>query len=243
LERVSERLSVVIPVWNEEAMIGELLDTIDREVAPRFEEIEIVVVDDGSTDATPAILAGLDGLGGRLRVVRSDHNRGHGPSVLRGLGHTTGEWVFQLDSDGQSVVADFWTLWSRREEADLVLGVRTRRRDPRHRLALSRIVSLVVSVLAGRRLRDPNVPFRLTRRPLLDELVPLMPPDTLAPSILLALGAAVRGWRVTEIPVTHLPRRRGKSSLRSLRLVAFSLRGLGELLGFRYRLLRRTSVA
>jgi dolichol-phosphate mannosyltransferase len=237
-EVLSESLSVVIPVWNEEGVIGDLLAEVDREVRMRFERVEIVVVDDASTDATPAILAGLGDLDGRLHVLRSDRNRGHGPSVLRGLRHARGDWILQLDSDGQFIVAELWSLWRRHEDADLVLGVRLHRQDPAHRLVLSRIVSKVVSLLAGRLLRDPNVPFRLLRRSLWDDLSPLMPQDALAPSILVALGAAVRGYRIVEEPVSHRSRTRGRSSLRSLRLLRFSLRGLLQLVMFRYSLRR-----
>ena len=238
MERLSESLSVVTPVWNEEGVIGDLVAEVDREIRSRFEHVEIVVVDDASTDATPAILAGLGDLDGRLHVLRSDRNEGHGPSVLRGLRHATGDWILQLDSDGQVVVEELWALWRRREDADLVLGVRVGRQDPAHRLVLSRVVSTVVSLLAGRRLRDPNVPFRLLRRSLWGDLSPLVPHDALAPSILVALGAAVRGYRIVEQPVSHRPRTRGRSSLRTFRLLRFSLRGLVQLVRFRLSLRR-----
>jgi glycosyltransferase involved in cell wall biosynthesis len=238
VERVGGSLSVVVPVWNEEAVIGGLIAEIDSEVTARIEHSEIIVVDDASTDATPAILADLGDLGGRLKVLRSDVNRGHGPSVLRGLEQAQGEWILQLDSDGQLVIEEFWNLWSRRDEADLVLGVRVQRRDPIHRLVLSRIVAAVVSLLAWRRIRDPNVPFRLVRRPLWSDLRGLVPTNALAPSILVSVGAAVRDWRIIDVPVSHLPRERGRSSLRAFRLLRFSLRGLGELLRFRVRLAR-----
>jgi hypothetical protein len=96
-------------------------------------------------------------------------------------------------------------------------------------------VSLVVSLLAGRRIRDPNVPFRLIRRGLWQELAPEIGEAVRAPSILIALGAAVRGARIVEIEVTHLRREHGPSSLRPLKLIRFSLGGLVELLAFRLR--------
>ena len=236
MERLSESLSVVIPVWNEEGVIGELIRELDAEIGPRFERLQIVVVDDASTDATPSILKGLGSLDGRLHVLRAERNRGHGPSVVRGLEHAEGDWILQLDSDGQFVVAELWTLWERRANADLVLGVRVDRRDPRHRRVLSCVVSIAVSLLAGRRLRDPNVPFRLLRRSLWDDLSRFVPQDALAPSILVALAASVRGYRVVEQPVTHLGRTKGQSSLRALRLLRFSLRGLAQLVRFRLSL-------
>ncbi|MEK6276023.1 MAG: glycosyltransferase family 2 protein [Actinomycetota bacterium] len=233
---MTERLSIVMPAWNEEAMIASLLDTLEHELGGRFESAEIVVVDDASTDRTAEVLAELARSSGRLRVLRGERNLGHGPSVLRGLRAATGEWIFQLDSDGQFVIAEFWDLWARHEEADLVLGVRVDRKDPRHRLLLSRVVAAVVSLLAGRRLRDPNVPFRLFRRALLDDIESLLAEDALAPSILMTLAAAVRGWQIVEVPVSHLANERRASHLHSGQIIRFSLRGLRELLRFRLAL-------
>ena len=233
---MGESLSVVVPVWNEQATIGQLVKDLDAELAPLVERLEIIVVDDASTDRTPVILRCLAAEVRTLRVLRSERNAGHGPSVLKGLAAASGGWIFHIDSDGQLVVADFGRLWRRRESADLVLGYRVRRRDPVHRLVLSRVVAACASLLVGRRLRDPNVPFKLLRRALWTDLAPYVPPDTLAPSILLAAAAARRGWRIEQVPVTHHPRAVGQSSLRAARLIAFSARGLGQLVRLRVRL-------
>ena len=124
-----------------------------------------------------------------------------------------------------------------------MLGVRAERNDPTHRLLLTRAVRLAASLLAGRRIRDVNTPFRLLRRSVWEELQPLMSADTLAPNILVTLGAAVRGKRIVDVPVTHLAREGGTSTLRALRLIRFSLRGLGQLVVFRYRLARAPAPA
>jgi dolichol-phosphate mannosyltransferase len=233
---VRESLSVVVPVWNEQATIGQLVKDLDAELAPLVEHLEIIVIDDASTDRTPAILECLAAELRSLRVLRAERNAGHGASVLKGFAAATGDWIFHIDSDGQLVVADFGRLWRRRESADLVLGYRVRRRDPVHRLVLSRIVAACASLLVGRRLRDPNAPFKLLRRALWADLAVFVPPDTLAPSILLAAAAVRRGWRVEQVPVAHHPRAVGRSSLRAARLVAFSARGLGQLVRLRVRL-------
>lgn len=231
-------LSVVVPVYNEEGAIEALVQDFERELLPLVESIEVIVVDDASTDETPQILERLAHGRAWLHVHRAEQNAGHGASVLRGLGLAQGEWIFQNDSDGQCVVADFPQLWNRRHECDLALGVRVQRRDPLHRLALTRVVRMATSALAGQRIADANTPFRLLRRVAWEDLRPLIAPETLAPSILVTLGSFARGWRVIEVSVTHLPRERGTSTLRKLRLVRFSLRGLGQLLAFRYQLAR-----
>jgi dolichol-phosphate mannosyltransferase len=233
-------LSVVMPVYNEAAVIEPLVMELERELVGALgeAEIEVIVVDDCSTDATADILVRLAHDRNWLTVDRARVNAGHGPSVLRGLRSAAGDWIFQLDSDGQFLVEDFHTLWRLRDEADLLLGVRVTRHDPAHRLVLSRIIRLAVSLLARRKLRDANSPFRLLRRELWEDLDPLIGERVLAPSIMVSLGAARRAWRIREFPVTHLARAHGPSSLRSLRLFSFSLAGLRELLAFHRRLER-----
>jgi glycosyltransferase involved in cell wall biosynthesis len=233
-------LSVVVPAFNEGDVVEELILDLGRELPALSRAFEVIVVDDASSDDTPAILARLAGERSWLDVRRNPANAGHGASVLRGLSAARGRWILQSDSDGQFVVAEAGRLWAEREQADLVLGVRARRRDPRHRLLLTRVVRLTTSLLAGRTLVDVNTPFRLVRRDVLLDLRPSIPAGTLAPNVLVTLGAAIRGWRVVEVPVTHLPRERGPSTLRSLRLVRFSLRGLVQLVRYRVRL-RRTA--
>jgi hypothetical protein len=96
-------------------------------------------------------------------------------------------------------------------------------------------VAAVSSLLAGSRIRDVNTPFRLLRRRVWNDLRPTLDAAALAPNVLVTVGAGLRGWRVLEIPVTHLAREGGTSTLRSLRLLRFSLRGLGQLLAYRRR--------
>jgi glycosyltransferase involved in cell wall biosynthesis len=233
--------SVVVPVYNEEGVIRALVADLERELPRLVGAFEAIVVDDASTDGTPGLLDELARTRPWLRVHHADHNGGHGRSVMCGLDLASAEWIFQIDSDGQFVVAEFERLWELRHESDLVLGIRVRRRDPLHRLVLTRAVQGAASILARRRLRDVNTPFRLLRRTAWVDCGSLIDRDTLAPNVLVTVAAVVKGWRVKEVPVTHLPRERGTSTLRWLRLVRFSFRGLRQLLAFRHRLPRESS--
>lgn len=211
-------LTVVMPVHNEGAVIGVVLEDVAREVLDVVPGSELVVIDDCSTDETPALLAAVAAVDARVRVLTNLLNVGHGVSVRRGFDAARGEWIFQIDSDGQVELAQFTDLWDRRAEADLLMGVRVVRHDPRHRLVLTRITRGLVSLLARRRLRDPNVPFKLVRADLVRHLAPLTPPDAFAPSILLAMGSARSGARLLEVEIRHLPRQHGVSTLRLGRL-------------------------
>jgi glycosyltransferase involved in cell wall biosynthesis len=233
---VSQTLGVAFPVYNESAVIETVLAELDRVVMTRLPSASAVAVDDASTDGTAAA---LDRLAGRYRWLRVEHatqNRGHGPSVCRAIAESNGDWVFQLDSDAEFDIEDFWRMWDRRGEAELVLGVRRKRHAPRHRRLLALTVSALVSLLAGRHLSDPNTPFRLFRRRLWDQLQPILPRNGLVPSISLCLGAAATSQTIVEVPVTHRPRPHGRSSLSGRGLVAFCARALIEVTAFRMRL-------
>jgi uncharacterized protein (TIGR03663 family) len=225
-------LSVVVPVWNEEGSIGRLIEELSRALP----EHELIVVDDASTDGTQQILERLRKLHPALRVEQLERNSGHGPAVTHGIGLASNEWVFVLDSDRQIPVAEFERLWAGRDSAAVVLGVRTKRRDPLHRRVGSRLVAALASLLAGRRLRDPNVPFRLFRRELWEELRHALPAAPRAPMLALSVGAAARGKSVAQVPVFHRARSSGRPSLAGLRLMRFGLRAVAELARFRLRL-------
>jgi len=233
------QLSIVMPVYNEAAVIAGVVGELDREIASRLAEVEIVMVNDGSTDATREILDRLAAGDPRLVVHHAAANRGHGPTLRRALEASTGDWIFQIDSDGQQVAAEFWDLWMHREEADVVMGVRTARRDGLHRRVVSAGASGVIRALAGGELRDVNVPFKLIRRDVWTDLAPAIPPAPVAPSLLVAMGAPLRGWRVVQVPISHKPREHAPSTVDLRALVRLSAGALLEVVGFRRRLARR----
>lgn len=227
-----------MPVYNEGAGIEQVITELIDEIAVKFDTYEIVAVNDCSTDNTGDVLDHLASIFPNLTVVHESTNRGHGPAMRDAIDATTGDWIFQIDSDGQFLASDFWKLWEQRHEADLALGVREDRHDPRHRLILTRVVGIMISFLASRKLRDANVPFKLIRRSWWEETKNVIPADALAPSIMISLAASIRGGRIVEVPVRHLSRPHGNSTLRPWRLVTFSSRGLLEILRFRAELRR-----
>ncbi|MDO8361939.1 MAG: glycosyltransferase family 2 protein, partial [Actinomycetota bacterium] len=211
-------LSVVMPVYNEAAVIADVLAAIVQHVLDAVPGSELVVVNDCSTDDTAAVLETATAADPRIRVLANPANVGHGISVRRGWDAAHGEWIFQIDSDAQVDLAQFAGFWNVREQSDLLMGVRATRHDPRHRLVLTRFTRLIVSLLARRHLRDANVPFKLVRSSLYRHVARRMPADAFAPSILLAVGAVRSGARITEMEIRHLPRLHGKSTLRVMRL-------------------------
>lgn len=224
-----------MPVYNEAAGVADVVADIVTLILDAIPESELVIVDDRSTDDTLAVLRRLADEDPRIRVLANDVNRGHGPTTRRAMDESTGAWIFHLDSDGQVDVSEFALLWSAREDNDLILGMRITRHDPRHRLVLTRLTRVMVSVLARHRIPDANVPFKLIRRSLFEHLGPYIPETAFAPSIMIVLGAHEAGAQVAEITTTHLPRRYDRSSLRRRRLAVAIRTSVVETLMFSRR--------
>jgi glycosyltransferase involved in cell wall biosynthesis len=236
---VNPDLSIVMPVYNEANVIEDVVDELRREICDRVPRTEIVMVNDASTDETAAILDRLAAADPRVRVHHAERNGGHGPALRRALDESSGAWIFQIDSDGQQVAAEFWDLWAERESAELVMGMRQIRRNGWHRVVVSALARYLNRVLGGGNIRDVNVPFKLIRRDVWEDLRDDIPRRPVAPSLLIAVGAALRGWQVRQVGITHLARRHGPSSVDLANLVRLTWGAASELARFRLRLLRR----
>lgn len=225
-----------MPAYNEEDAIEAAVDDVRRNVLDRVAGSELVVVNDGSRDGTGAILDRLAGSDPRIRPIHRP-NGGHGPALITGLGAAGGGTVLLVDSDLQIPLDGFDGFRAALEEGvDGVFGIRHNRQDPRFRLMLTRMIRIALRVLFGVPVRDANVPCKLFRRELWTAASPLIPPDTLAPSLFLAVFAEVRGYRIVYRDVTHRERSTGVVSIRRWKLIRFCGRALRQLLTFRRRL-------
>ncbi len=225
------RLSVIMPVYNEEGAIVAAVDEVREHVLALIPESELVVVDDGSRDATGRLLDEAAASDPRITVIHQA-NGGHGAALLTGLKSSRGEYVFMIDSDRQIPLDNFKSAWAEIVAGrDAVFGVRRRRYDPALRLYLSRIIRHSVNVLFRVRLSDPNAPYKLFRRGIWNETRDCLPDGTLAPSLFLAIAAKRRGYNIIEVDVTHKERDTGEVTLRHFRLFKFCARGLSQMLG------------
>lgn len=226
----SPALSVIMPVYNEVAAIGEALEEWADELGHLGIDYEIRVYDDGSKDATPDVLSNLAKENPRL-VVERHENRGHGPTILRGYREATAPWVFQTDSDGEMDVHGFAGLWEHREDYDFLFGTRDGRESSPVRWLVTRVSRLSVWLLFARGVSDVNTPYRLMRSDALRPLLAGLPDDLFAPNVILSGLAAKAGLRIYEIPVAFLGRRHGGGSLVSFNILRPAARSLAQTIG------------
>ena len=206
------RLSLVLPAYNEEGNIERAVRTAAAAGALAG-SYEVVVVDDGSRDATRERLAALEAeMGPRLRVVRHETNRGYGAALRNGFAAAEGDLVFYTDSDNQFDLSELAGILPLMSEWDAVLGYRIARQDARRRLLTSWVFNRLACVVFGLTVRDLNCSFKLFRREVLRSL-PLAADDFFIDTELV-VRLHRGGWRYVERGVTHLPRTAGRSSVR-----------------------------
>ena len=208
-------LTAVIPALNEEEAIGSTIsrclnarETIKRVAG--LDDVEIVVVSDGSTDRTVEIAQGFD----EIKVIVFEKNRGYGAAIKEGFRQGKGSLVGFIDADG-TCDPEYFAEMCRvvvEEEADLVLGSRLgpSSKMPRIRKLGNRIFALILGLLCGRRVTDTASGMRVIRREALAELYPL--PDRLHFTPAMSARALLNGLRVVEIPM-HYEERIGESKL------------------------------
>jgi glycosyltransferase involved in cell wall biosynthesis len=200
-------VSIVIPAFNEEPAIGALVQALGAGGAWH----EIIVVDDGSSDATAA-RAGEAG----ATVVRHPYNKGNGAAVKTGIRRATGEFVLIVDGDGQHQAADAARIVSRLGEYDLVIGARsTGTQATRARQLGNAALNRLAGYLTGRTIPDLTSGFRGARRSQLHEFLHLLPNGFSTPTT-TTLAFIKAGYNVCFEPI-EAAQRVGHSKIRLAR--------------------------
>jgi glycosyltransferase involved in cell wall biosynthesis len=229
-----DSLSFFFPALNEEDNIAPIVDEA-LAVLPRFaEEIEVTVVDDGSSDRTGAIADELARKDPRVRVIHHGTRRGYGGAVRSGLRSATKRWVFFTDGDRQFALEDLAHLVAATDGADVVVGFRRKRADPPRRLFVAWVYNHLIGLLFGGGWRDVDCAFKLFRREVF-ERVPLERVRSngafFSPELLITLHRA--GIRIRQVGVRHFPRTAHEAKGASPRVI---LRAIRDLLRLRLRL-------
>jgi glycosyltransferase involved in cell wall biosynthesis len=205
---MSTRYSLVVPCYNEAGNILPLMEAATGVLAARGQPYEIILVNDGSTDATADEIAAAAARWPACREMRMPRNIGQADALLAGLRATEGEVILTMDGDGQNDPEDFPALIEAVESGrwDLACGWRVNRHDTILRRAMSRTANFFRRVVLADRVNDPGCQLRVMRREVLAKLRPMYLLQDFIPALAVAAG-----FRIGELQVTHHPRRHGTS--------------------------------
>jgi len=226
------RLTFFFPAYNEEENVEETVRRALDEVGPLVAgSIEVLVVDDGSTDRTAELADALAAADPRVRV-HHQANRGYGGALRSGFANARGELIGFSDGDLQFDLREFARLLERLDEPgkrppDGVIGFRIKRRDPPHRIFIAKTYNAIVSVLFGLRVRDIDCAMKVFRAEVFDSLRLDTDSPFLSAELLIKLRA--RGERIVQVGVTHYPRAAGTNTGASFRKILRTFRDIGLL--------------
>lgn len=225
------RLTFFFPAYNEEENVERTVELALTEIGPLVGgSLEVLIVDDGSSDRTPELADGLAAADPRVRVHHQP-NRGYGGALKSGFREARGELICFSDGDLQFDLREMSRLLDRLAEAgkpvDAVIGYRIRRRDPFHRIFIAKTYNAIVSVAFGLRVRDIDCAMKLFRREVFDGLRLDADGPFLSAELLIKLRA--RGVRMAQVGVNHYPRAAGTNTGASFTKILRTFRDLAVL--------------
>lgn len=216
-----DSLYIVIPAYNEEMNI----ESVAREWHEVVEKIggksKLVIIDDGSKDNTYKKLCELQRELPYLEPVTKT-NGGHGATVLYGYNYALknkADYIFQTDSDGQTLPSEFDQFWNLRNQYAAIIGHRNNRQDGFSRVVVTKTLKLVIKVIFGESITDANTPFRLMSNATLNKYINKIPKDYNLSNVLLTVLLVKGKENIKFIPITFRPRQGGINSINLKRII------------------------
>ena len=209
-------LSVFFPAYNDSGTIASMVIRAVQAASELTPDFEVIVVNDGSSDATAEIADELARAYPNVRVVHHPSNRGYGGALQTGFRSATKELIFYTDGDAQYDPSELSALWaSMTADVDLVNGYKISRADPMHRILIGRLYHYIVSILFGLKLRDVDCDFRLMRRTIFERINLEKTSGIICVEMMKKIQDA--GFRIAEVPVHHYHRAFGRSQFFNVR--------------------------
>lgn len=203
-------ITAFFPAFNDAGTIGSMVLITMKTLEELTDDYEVIVVENGSTDYTVAVLEELDKKYERLRVLSHREPLGYGGALRVGFANATKEFIFYTDGDAQYDPRELKLLLpAMRDDIDIVNGWKIDRGDPLHRIIIGRVYHHLVKFLFGFKLRDVDCDFRLIRREIFDVVELESDSGTICLEMVKKIQDA--GYRFSEVPVHHFHRTYGKS--------------------------------
>lgn len=190
----------------------------------------LVIIDDGSKDRTYSILRKFGEEMEALEPITKP-NGGHGATVLYGYHYAVNagaDYVFQTDSDGQTLPEEFWPFWEQRSSYDMLIGHRKGRQDGFSRILVTKTLKFVLWLCFHVSITDANTPFRLMKAGTLKEQLKLVPENFNLSNVMISVIYARKRLAVKYMPVTFRPRQGGVNSINMKKIIRIGRQALRD---------------
>lgn len=227
-----DKLYIVIPAYNEEENINSVIEDWYPIVERIGNGSKLVIIDDGSKDSTYTMMKKAAETRAAFEPVTKP-NGGHGATVLYGYRYAIdagADYVFQTDSDGQTVPEEFWDFWNIREQYDMVIGHRKGRQDGISRIVVTKVLKMVLKLCFGVTIKDANTPFRLMKAQILSENMKFIPKDYNLSNVMVSVIYAKKKLPVKYLPVTFRQRQGGVNSINIKKITKIGKQALKDFL-------------
>lgn len=232
---MSDSLYIVMPTYNEENNIKNVVEAWYAVLDGKGEDSRLVVADSGSTDAMHGILVELKRKYPKITILENTEKQ-HGPKVIALYDYAIRQgidYVFQTDSDGQINPDEFPAFWENRRNQDVILGYRPVRGDGRFRAFTEKIVCALLYIYFGVRVPDANAPFRLMRTEIIKKYLYKMPFDYNIPNIMLTTYFIYCHERTEFREITFKARQGGINSINIWKIIKAGWKALHDFSQFK----------
>lgn len=225
-----DSLYIIIPAYNEEENIEKVIEEWYEIIKKIGNKSKLVVIDDGSKDNTYNIIKKLTKKYKYLEPL-TKQNEGHGATVLYGYKYAVknkADYVFQTDSDGQTIASEFWEFWNNRKDYDMIIGSRKKRQDGLSRIFVTKVLKLVLFLIFHTKIEDANTPFRLIKVNTLNKYLKYIPDKFNLSNVLVSVLLIKNKEKIKFIPITFRPRQGGVNSINLKKITKIGWKGVKD---------------
>jgi glycosyltransferase involved in cell wall biosynthesis len=220
-------ISVFSPCYNEEKNVGKLLTSMLDFLPKISSDYEIIIVDDGSTDATSDIARKFALENPQVRVIRHEKNKGYGTALRTGFENCNKDYIFFTDGDNQFDITEMSKLLPYIKDCDIVTGFRIKRQDNFIRKINEFSFNRLIRILFGLKVRDLNCAFKIYKKHVIRSLK--LQSKVAFINAELLIRAKKKGFTIKEVGVTHSPRQWGSQTGANIKVILGTFRELFKL--------------
>lgn len=230
-----DNVYIVIPAYNEEKNIRKVVNDYSKIINKIKNDSKLIIVDDGSKDQTYNVALKEAKKHKNVEILKKK-NGGHGSALIYGYKYalkSKTKYIFQTDSDNQTNPEEFWEFWENRNENDVIIGSRKKRKDGLSRIIVTKVLKYLLFLIFGILVEDANTPFRLMKADVLQKYINKFDNNYNLPNVMLSVYFVFYKEKLKFIPITFEDRKEGINSINIKKITKIGINSIKDFYNFR----------